>query len=100
MIKDVVSAFENPNHSSFTRILSLSLRHGAPIHYIVEQLQKGDKDMDLFSFSKVIGRVLKKYIQDGTRPGGSNDCPECKAPDSLQYTEGCVICTSCGHGKC
>lgn len=99
-IKDVVSAFENPNHSSFTRILSLSLRHGAPIHYIVEQLQKGDKDMDLFSFSKVIGRVLKKYIQDGTRPGGSNDCPECNAPDSLQYTEGCVICTSCGHGKC
>lgn len=99
-IKDIVSAFDNPNHSSFTRVLSLSLRHGAPIHYMVEQLEKGDRDMDLFSFSKVIGRVLKKYIEDGTVPGGSKDCPECNAPDSLVYTEGCVICSSCGHGKC
>jgi len=99
-IKDVVSAFENPNHSSFTRILSLSLRHGAPINYMVEQLEKGDRDMDLFSFSKVIGRVLKTYIQDGTRPGGTKDCPECGAPDALHYTEGCVMCSACGHGKC
>lgn len=100
LIEDIVSTFENPNHSAFTRILSLSLRHGAPIHYMVEQLEKGDRGMDLFSFSKVIGRVLKKYIKDGTVPGGSKDCPECGAPDSLVYTEGCVICSSCGMGKC
>ena len=99
-IKNVVSAFENPNHSAFTRILSLSLRHGAPIHYIVEQLQKGDKDMDLFSFSKVIGRTLKKYITDGTKPGGPTDCQECGATDSLRYTEGCSVCLSCGSGQC
>jgi ribonucleoside-diphosphate reductase alpha chain len=98
-IKDVVSAFDNPNHSSFTRILSLSLRHGAPLHYIVEQLQKGDRDMDLFSFSKVIARVLKKFIVDGTK-AGSSVCPDCEAEDSLYYTEGCMSCTSCGFSKC
>ena len=97
-IKDIVSVFDNPNHSSFTRTLSLALRHGAPIQYIVEQLQK-DRDADLFSFSKVIARCLKKYIKDGTRPGKRN-CENCGAENSLIYQEGCVMCKSCGHGKC
>jgi ribonucleoside-diphosphate reductase alpha chain len=99
-IKDVVSAFDNPNHAAFTRVLSLSLRHGAPVNYIVEQLQKGDKDADLFSFAKVIGRVLKTYIQDGTKPGGAKDCPDCGAKNALKYSDGCVACTNCGSSKC
>lgn len=99
-IKDVVSTFENPNHSSFTRLLSLSLRHGASANYIVEQLLKGDKDADLFSFAKVISRVFKQYISDGTKPGGESDCKDCGAPDGLIYVEGCVTCSSCGASKC
>ncbi len=63
VIKDVVAVFDNPNHSGYTRFISLSLRHGAPIQYVVEQLQK-DKEADMFSFSKVIARCLKKYIPD------------------------------------
>ena len=98
VIKDVVAVFDNPNHSGYTRFISLSLRHGAPIQYVVEQLQK-DKEADMFSFSKVIGRCLKKYIPDGT-VGGDKDCPECGAKDSLVYQEGCVTCKSCGAGKC
>ena len=98
LIKDIVSVFDNPNHAGFTRTISLALRHGAPIHYIVEQLQK-DTEMDMFSFSKVIARVLKNYIKDGTSPGQSS-CENCKAEGSLVYQEGCVMCTSCGHGKC
>ena len=98
VIKDVVAVFDNPNHSGYTRFISLSLRHGAPIQYVVEQLQK-DKEADMFSFSKVIGRCLKKYIPDGT-VGGDKDCSECGAKDSLVYQEGCVICKSCGAGKC
>jgi len=98
LIKDIVSVFDNPNHAGFTRTISLALRHGAPINYVVEQLQK-DTEMDMFSFSKVIARVLKSFIKDGTVPGKSV-CGSCGAEDTLKYQEGCVACTACGHSKC
>lgn len=97
-IKDVVSVFDNPNHAGYTRTISLALRHGAPIQYVVEQLQK-DKEADLFSFSKVIARCLKNYIPDGTI-GGDKTCTNCGAENSLVYQEGCVTCKSCGSSKC
>ena len=96
-IKDVVRVFDNPNYAGFTRMISLALRHGAPPHYVVEQLQK-DRDADLFSFAKVVSRVLKNYIKDGTKPGGGV-CPGC-SEDALTYQEGCVTCLACGYGKC
>lgn len=99
VVKDIVKVFDNPDYAGFTRVISLALRHGAPIQYVVEQLQK-DRDAHLFSFARVIARVLKKYIDDGTIPGGSKVCPECSAENSLIYQEGCVICTACGHSKC
>ena len=58
-----------------------------------------DKDFDMFSFSRVIARCLKKYIADGTI-GGDKDCSECGAENSLRYQEGCVACISCGSSKC
>ena len=99
-IKDVVSEFDNPDYSAHTRLLSLSLRHGADVNYIIEQLEKGDKDADLFGFTRVLARTLKRYIDDGTRPGGDADCPHCGAEDALRYTEGCVICSACAWSKC
>ena len=97
-IKDVVAVFDNPNHAGYTRTISLALRHGAPIQYVVEQLQK-DKEADLFSFSKVIARCLKSYIPDGSI-GGDKTCWVCGADDSLIYQEGCITCKSCGASKC
>ena len=97
IIKDLVKAFDNPNHSAFTRMISLGLRHGANIQYVVEQLQK-DKDSDMFSFAKCIARILKNYIPDG-QEATEKTCPECDA-DGLIYVEGCVTCTVCGYAKC
>lgn len=97
LIKDVAKVFDNPNYSVFTRMISLALRHGSGIQYVVEQLRK-DKDSDMFSFSKVIARVLKKYIQDGSK-ATDKTCPECEA-EGLVYMDGCVTCTECGYSKC
>lgn len=97
LFKDVVELFSNPNHGAFTRSLSLALRHGVPVQYIVEQLQK-DKNSDMQSFSRAMARVLKGYIPDGTK-SSDKKCPECGS-DSLVYMEGCVQCTNCPYGKC
>jgi len=97
-VKDVVKVFDNANYSAFTRLLSLSLRHGAKINYIVEQLQK-DESSDMFSFARVISRVLKQYVPDGTKATGQKTCDECSSKD-LIYQDGCVSCTTCGWSKC
>ena len=98
LFKDVVELFSNPVHGAFTRSLSLALRHGIPVSYVVEQLQK-DKHSDMQSFSRVLSRVLKGYIPDGTK-GTSKKCSECGTEDSLVYQEGCLLCKSCGYSKC
>jgi len=98
MIKNIVEVFDNPNYSAFTRTISLALRHGAPVSFMVEQLQK-DRDADFSSFSRVVARVLKKYIEDGTK-STEKKCDNCGAEGSLVYQEGCVTCLSCGSGKC
>lgn len=98
VIKDLVSVFDNANYAGYTRTISLALRHGAPVQYIVEQMQK-DKEADMFSFSKAVARCLKKYIEDGAKPS-TQVCSNCGAEDSLVYQEGCQTCTSCGFGAC
>ena len=99
VIKDVVKVFDNPNHSAFTRTISLALRHGVPVQYMVEQLHK-DKDADLFSFSKVIARCLKKYIADGTKAGNGVFETACCENPNIVYQEGCATCLNCGMAKC
>jgi ribonucleoside-diphosphate reductase alpha chain len=100
-IKDIANVFENANYGAFTRTISLSLRHGVPVQFIVEQLQK-DKHSDITSFSKVIARTLKQYIEDGTVSGSEKKCPQCNTENSLVYQEGCLMCKigGCGYSKC
>jgi len=97
VFKDVVNLFDNPTQGAFTRTISLALRHEVPLQYVVEQLQK-DKNSDMFSYARVIARVLKGYIKDGTK-STEKGCPECGNPE-LVYQEGCLSCKSCGYSKC
>jgi ribonucleoside-diphosphate reductase alpha chain len=98
LFKDVVELFANPNHGAMTRTLSLALRHGVPVQYVVEQLQK-DKHSGLQSFSKAIARVLKSYIPDGTKSNSDKICGSCGL-EGIVYKEGCATCASCGWSKC
>jgi ribonucleoside-diphosphate reductase alpha chain len=97
-IKDIVRQFDNPERGWATRMVSLSLRHGAPIQYVVEQLQR-DRASDMFDFARTMARVLKRYIPDGST-ASHNLCASCGAEDSLRYQEGCLLCVSCGSSKC
>jgi ribonucleoside-diphosphate reductase alpha chain len=97
IVKDLVKVFDNPNQSGFTRMISLGLRHGANIQYVVEQLQK-DRDSDMFSFAKCVARVLKNYIPDG-QTATEKTCTECQT-EGLVYVEGCITCRNCGFAKC
>lgn len=97
-LKDIVHLFDSPNDGALTRTISLALRHGAPVQYIVEQLQK-DKNSDMWSFNRVVARVLKNYIPDGSK-SSDKKCYDCGAEDALVYKEGCVTCIQCGSSKC
>lgn len=79
---------------SLTRMVSLSLRHGVPINYIMEQLSKVKGEM--LCFAKSISRSLKKYIKDGTK--SAENCSNCGL--KLIYENGCFICKNCGNSRC
>lgn len=98
VIKNITKMFDNPLYQVHTRMVSLGLRHGVRPSFLVEQLQK-DPDNDLTSFSKVLARVLKKYIEDGTEVTSDKMCPHCES-QALIYQEGCVTCQDCGFAKC
>lgn len=98
-IGDIVTVFDNPTHGAFTRTLSLSLRHGVPVQFVVEQLRK-DKYSDMSSFACAVARVLSKhYVADGTKVHGEKQCPECGS-DNVSYQNGCATCMDCGSSKC
>ena len=99
VIKDIANVFENGNFGAFTRTISLALRHGTPVQYVVEQLQK-DRHSDITSFSIVVARVLKNYIVDGTTSTAERKCPQCSKENSFAYQEKCLTCTGCGWSKC
>jgi len=81
--------------AAITRLVSTSLRHGANIKFIVEQLLKCEGD--LFSFTKSLARVLKKYIPDGEK--STVTCYDCGS-ENVIFQEGCQTCQNCGSSKC
>ena len=93
-IKDLGGEFE-PAEAFHTRFISVSLRHGVPIQFICEQLNK-TTPTNMNSFEKGIARVLKKYINNGAV--GSIKCSQCGS--KLTYLEGCVKCLTCGESYC
>ncbi len=89
-----ISKFVDEEQEAVTRLISSNLRHGCDVNFIVHQLEKTKGD--LMSFSKAISRVLKKFIEDGSKVSGE-ECPECGA--KMFRVEGCASC-SCGFSRC
>ena len=96
-IKQIANTFNNYEFGAFTRLASLTMRHGAPIKYICEQITKKGVEGDLRSFQRAMSRVLKKYITEGDKAG--IECTECGSSDVV-YRNGCPACQLCGHSAC
>jgi ribonucleoside-diphosphate reductase alpha chain len=79
---DITNGHSVDEAEALSRQISLNLRHGTPLHFIVEQLQKNG---GLINFNKAIARTLKKYINNETK--ASEKCPNCTT--QLVYTDGC-----------
>jgi ribonucleoside-diphosphate reductase alpha chain len=96
IIHDNIGSNMTDAEEMFTRALSGALRHGMHVKYGVEMCNNGKGDIT--SFTKVIARTLKRYIEDGT--ASSKKCLDCGEKDSIIYEEGCQRCKICGSSKC
>lgn len=94
IVTDITKSMSD-EQQAITRLISTSLRHGADIKFIVEQLLKTDGELN--SFTKAIARTLKQYIPDGTTSTAT--CLDCGSK-AIIYEEGCQKCQQCGSSKC
>lgn len=96
VIRDVASFLLTDEHRMITRLLSTSLRHGAPLNAIVSQLSKCDGEVT--AFSKAIMRVIRKYISDEEYLATAA-CQQCGSKN-LILQEGCLKCSDCNFSGC
>lgn len=94
---DMMAQLISGNHDirwAITRLVSTSLRHGADIKFVVEQLRKSGGSIT--DYTSALARVLSKYTVPEVV---KESCQECGA-ESLIREEGCYMCKSCGWTKC
>ena len=96
-LENISEHFESDEEEALTRMISTSLRHGAEINFIYEQLLKAKGVV--VSFNKAIARSLKKYL-DESKLKTQQACPECGSEGTMVMSEGCFRCSSCAYSKC
>jgi ribonucleoside-diphosphate reductase alpha chain len=92
-IENIHLAAELIEERSHTIFISMLLRHGAPVEYIIEVTKKVDENIS--SFSSAVRRILSKYIEDKVL---NETCPDCGG--KLIRSEGCVHCEDCPYSLC
>lgn len=89
----------NPVFWNYAKLISGILRHGMPIHKVVDTVTSLQFDNDTINSWKAgVARALKKYVPDGTVSEGAV-CGECSSRNVI-YQEGCLTCPDCGSSKC
>jgi len=96
VLVDGLSKNFNGTWGTLARMISMSLRHGVPLQFVIDQLQRSK---EFLGFEKAVSRVLKHYIKEGEAYELSEKCPNC-GHDKLQVVSGCPTCPQCGWSKC
>ncbi|HSW67506.1 MAG TPA: adenosylcobalamin-dependent ribonucleoside-diphosphate reductase [Bacteroidales bacterium] len=95
-----LSRMFDPEFWNYAKLISGILRHGMPLPYVVNLIDKLTlSDDNLHTWKNGVVRALKKFIPDGTIIG-QRHCPECNQKGGLVYKEGCITCNHCGYSKC
>jgi len=90
----------NVEYWNYAKLLSGILRHGMPLPFVVHLVENLQFDKEsITTWKNGVVRALKKYIPDGTKVA-KEKCSNCGSQDTLEFKEGCVTCSSCGHSKC
>ena len=90
----------NKEFWNYAKLISGVLRHGMPLHYVVDLIGKMNLyDDNINTWKSGVVRALKTFIADGTKVT-DRTCSECEADDGLIYEEGCLKCKNCGYSKC
>lgn len=90
----------NQEFWNYAKMTSALLRNGIPVNNIVNIISGLNfRQESINSWRNGVCRALKKFIQDGTKQKGV-ECPNCHRLDSMEFKEGCLVCSNCGYSKC
>ncbi|MCX2838613.1 MULTISPECIES: adenosylcobalamin-dependent ribonucleoside-diphosphate reductase [Salinimicrobium] len=90
----------NEEYWNYAKLISGVLRHGMPIPYVVDLINNLNLlDESINTWKAGVVRALKQFVPDGT-PAADKECGECGDPDGIIFSEGCLVCKSCGYSKC
>lgn len=85
---------------NYAKMTSALLRNGIPVTNIVNIISGLNfRQESINSWRNGVCRALKKFIQDGTKQKGV-ECPQCHQKDTMEFKEGCLVCSNCGYSKC
>jgi len=92
-IPNLEDANFNIEEKATTLYISMLLRHGVDIKYIIKTAKKVNDNIT--SFSKAICRILSKYVE---AEYSGETCPNCGG--KIINEGGCKHCESCEYSKC
>ncbi len=90
----------NPEFWNYAKMISALLRNGIAIENVCDIIGGLNfREETINSWKNGVIRALKKFIKDGTKAHGVV-CPKCGAENTMEFKEGCLVCTNCSYSKC
>ena len=93
VLSNMICMSENAEERLCTLSVSMLLRTGAKLPFVIKMLKKASPNIT--SFAAAISRVLSKYIPKGE---SGEVCPECGS--KLIREAGCIKCENCSYSVC